>query len=150
MSDKKDKFDPVQEFINLRDSIKKTAEETIRTVTGMPEATNGHPLLDIYETDSAVLIRTSFLNGIQADSLEISVENNVLTLSGSTVDNLDVKDTQFLHRELKFGAFSRSVPIPRKVEADQASAKFKKGVLTITLPKIQDDSPEIVDVTPAE
>ena len=129
MSEKKDKFDPVQEFINLRDSIKRTAEETIRTVTGMPEQTGTYPPLDIYETEIAVLVRTTFINGIQPNSLEISMENGVLTLSGTTVDHQDIDETQFLHRELSFGDFSRAIPIPRQVETNQATAKFCKRCL---------------------
>ena len=142
-----EKFNPVKEFINLRDSLSKAVENQIKSVAGIN--VSGFPALDMYETDDAIYIRTIFLNGLKPENLEVSVENQVLTLSGETLDPLHTEDSQvkFLQRELTFGAFSRSVSIPKEVIADEAAASFKKGVLTIKLPKTGSDSSQIINVT---
>ncbi len=142
-----EKFDPVKEFINLRDSLSKAVEKQIKSVAGIN--VSGYPAMDMYESDDAVFLRTVFLNGLKPENLEVSVENQVLTLSGETVDPLPNEDSQikFLQRELTFGAFTRSVSIPRDVIADEAAASFKKGVLTIKLPKAGSESSQIINVT---
>jgi len=143
-----DKFDPVKEFINLRDKIGRTVEKQIRTVSGATETP--YPPVDVYETSENVHIRTTFLNGQKPADLEISMEKDVLTISGKTIDTLDVPTNSYLHRELSYGAFSRSITIPRKVKADAARASFKNGILTITLPRVENDSATIIGVTPTE
>lgn len=140
------KFDPVKEFVNLRDSIGKAVEQSIRGITG----SSTYPALDIYETTEAVFVRAAFIAGLDPQSVEVSMEGEVLTISGQAEDPLTVDETAFLQRELQFGAFSRAVRIPRKVDASQASANIKKGVMTIKLPKIQGKTPHIINITPAE
>lgn len=139
------KFDPVKEFVNLRDSIGKAVEQSLRGMTG-----SSYPALDMYETAEAVFVRAAFITGLDPHSVEVSMEGEVLTISGQAEDPLDVNEATFLQRELQFGAFSRAVRIPRKVDANQASASIKKGVMTITLPKVQGKKPHIINITPAE
>jgi HSP20 family molecular chaperone IbpA len=78
------------------------------------------------------------------------VEKGILTISGEVVDALEVENSSFLHRELFFGTFSRSIKISRPVDSANASAKFKQNILTISLPKTIHSAPIIVDVTPAD
>lgn len=143
------KFDPVKEFVNLRDSLSKTVGEGLRTVTGVGPLV--FPAVDMYETENSVVIYTEPLVGAEASSIEVGMEDDVLTISGKTEPQINIEDTAYLHRELRFGAFSREIRIPRKVKADAAAASFKKGVLTITLPKIEEKGKgQIITVTPAE
>lgn len=143
------KFDPVKEFITLRDNISKSVGEGLRTVTGVGPLV--FPAIDMYETEEAVVIYTEPLVGLDAASIEVSVEDDVLTISGETKPQVEVEATAYLHRELRFGPFAREIRVPRKVKTDAAKATFKKGTLTITLPKIpQENKGQIISVTPAE
>jgi len=141
------KFDPVKEFINLRDSISKSIGQSLKNATGI---TPDFPAVDIYETEDSLVVYTEPLLGIVPSSVEVSMEKDVLTFAGETIPDQDIPKTAFLRRELKFGAFVRSLVIPRPVIADKASASLKKGVLTITLPKAQTGTEQIINVTPAE
>lgn len=145
MSDQK--FDPVKEFVNLRDSVSKAVGEGIR---GVASATNVFPAVDVYETEDSVIIYTEPLIGMSPEKIEVSMEDDILTISGETQRLVDVEDTAFLHRELRFGPFAREVRIPRKVKAAEAKASFKQGVLTISLPKVGGSTSQIINVTPAE
>jgi HSP20 family protein len=139
------KFDPVKEFISLRDNISKAVGQTIKSATAMP-----FPAVDIYETDGEVVICTQPLGGIVSSSIEVSMEGDVLTITGTTQSIIDVPDQAFIQRELRFGTFSRVLQIPRKVRPNEAAASLKMGVLTITLPRESADDDQIVGVTPAE
>lgn len=150
MADEKDKFDPVKEFVNLTDSVRRTVEGTIRTVAGIEAPAQPYPPIDIYETKTDIILQIAFYNTIKPDNLEISVENNTLTVSGETIDTSEVAQTAYLQRELFFGKFSRAIKLSKQVVSTKAVAKFKENMLTISLPKTHTDSPEIINVIPAE
>lgn len=140
-----EKFDPVKEFITLRDNLSKAVGQSLRNV-----AATSFPAVDIYETERQLVIYTEPLLGADPSSIEVSVEDNVLFLSGTTHPHVDIPDTAFLQRELIHGPFSRAIPLPRQVKAAEASASFKNDILTVTLPKEEPKNSQIVDVTPAE
>jgi HSP20 family protein len=142
-----EKFDPMKEFASIRDSLGKAVEQ------GMKNLRAGvYPAVDVYETDSAVVLRTAAMAGLDAASIEVSMENGVLLLKGVTHADEDIpEDTVYVLRERRFGEFTREVRIPRAVKPEAAQAKLTKGgVLTITLPKVADSSARVIDVTPAE
>ena len=141
------KFDPVKEFINLRDNISKTIGQSLQNATGIP---GQFPAVDVYETNEAVIVRTEPLIGAVTSSFEVSMEGDVLTISGETRSDLLVPETAYLKRELRFGTFSRKISIARKVQITRATASFKKGILTVSLPKMSEGASQIIDVTPAE
>lgn len=138
----KSRIDPVKEFASIRDSVTRVIGQGLQSVTG-----NVFILLDIYETTDAVIIRTSSLDGALPESIEVSMEEDVLTIKGETQEKSDIPEEHYLQRERRFGKFSRSVRIPRAVQAESAQAKLKNGVLTIILPKIEDSRTQVIDVT---
>jgi HSP20 family protein len=92
------------------------------------------PAVDIQETADA-LVLTAELPGLSAEQVDVSVENQVLTLSGERKFERDAKG-ETLHRvERAYGAFSRSFTLPTSVAVDRVEARFENGLLTVTLPK---------------
>jgi len=90
------------------------------------------PNLELGETDKEVRI-TAELPGINEKDVEITIEEGVLTLRGEK--NSEVEDKDRGYSERSYGRFERSIGLPRGIEPDKASATFKNGVLTVTLPK---------------
>ncbi len=148
---------PWQELASLRDNMNRILEEGIAAVGG------GATLaLDIYETSDAVIVEAGPIAGIAGEDIEVSITNNVLTIQGETKYNVDIDDSEilddvlheilydlrehYLRKERRFGAFSRSVTIPRPVKAEEAVAKFKNGILTITIPKAEEARPRVIDI----
>jgi len=139
------KFDPMKELANLRDTLGKAVEkgaqtagkfieQGIQTAKNVTGGTTGIKL-DVYQQDDQVVIRTSPIDGLVADSIEVSMEGNALTITGETREDEVPQNVNFIVRERKFGIFQRSVNLSIPVKAQQAKAKLeKKGTLTITLP----------------
>jgi HSP20 family protein len=96
-----------------------------------------------------VIVRTAPLDGELAN-VEVTMEDDLLLISGETKCEDLSPGESYLQRERRFGRFSRALRIPRSVKADESHAQYKKGVLTITLPKVEDARPEIVDTDTAE
>jgi HSP20 family protein len=105
--------------------------------------------LDVYATDDQAVVIAA-VPGMQPESLELSVQQNTVTLSG-TIRDVTKSDeakgaTWYLH-ELASGVFQRSVTLPFPVDADGAEATFEHGVLRIVLPKAEAAKPKKIAIT---
>ena len=90
--------------------------------------------LDMYETEDAVVVKAT-MPGAKPEDIEISVLGDVLTIKGEIKVEKDVENKRYVFRERSHGEFSRTVTLPREVEADKADAEFEHGMLTLTIPK---------------
>jgi HSP20 family protein len=97
------------------------------------------PHLDLSETDKEVTI-TADLPGMEEKDVELLLEDGMLTLKGEKRSETEDKDRQFSERY--YGRFERHIPLGADVQADKAMARFKNGVLTVTLPKNPDAQPK--------
>lgn len=103
------------------------------------------PAIDVRQDKDSVIVETS-LPGIDPDKVDISVENDVLTVSGHTEEKKEIKREDYYRKEIREGSFSRSVILPMGVKADQADAHYEKGILKITLPKAEEAKPKKIAV----
>lgn len=90
------------------------------------------PRLELAETDRELRV-TAELPGLEETDVEILVEEGVLTLRGEKRAESEDRDRGY--SELSYGRFERRIGLPRGIEQDKASAMFRHGVLTVTLPK---------------
>ncbi|MFA7414312.1 MAG: Hsp20/alpha crystallin family protein [Rhizobium sp.] len=92
------------------------------------------PSIDVAENDGAITL-TAELPGISEKDVDISIQNGILTLKGEKkFEKKDDKDDYHVI-ERRYGSFQRSMRLPPSVNEDAVSAKFDKGVLTVTMPK---------------
>ena len=103
------------------------------------------PAVDIYETDTHEVVIKAELPDVKKEDIGISVENNVLTLTGERKPEQSKRE-QFQRVERRFGSFSRSFTLPTSVDAGQIAASYKDGVLTIRLPRREEAKPRQITV----
>lgn len=96
-------------------------------------ATRFEPPADVTESDVGLRILLE-LPGLDADDIEISGGAGVITVKGEKRIEHEIAEDAFHCRERVFGRFRRSVRLTNDLDADQASATFKNGILTITVP----------------
>ncbi len=92
------------------------------------------PAVDVSETPEAILINAE-LPGMAPEDVELHVENNYLIMRGEKKSEHEEKKENAIHKECSYGSFSRSIPLSAEIQADKITAKFKNGVLKVTLPK---------------
>jgi HSP20 family protein len=80
------------------------------------------------------------------ENIEVTVENNTLTLKGERQMPADVKEEQFRRVERAYGAFTRSFTLPTTVDSSKVSAEYKNGVLTVKLPFREEAKPRTINV----
>jgi HSP20 family protein len=105
-----------------------------------PFRTSGKPLgiaaphVDVSETDKAYQISAE-LPGLDEKDINVELKDDVLTLSGEKKEEEEKEEKDFHVSERRFGSFRRSFRLPSGVDQSKISADFKKGVLTIAMPK---------------
>ena len=92
------------------------------------------PAVDVYETDGDVMVKAE-LPGVKKEDVHVSIEGETLTLKGEMRQSEEAKDDGYYRREMRFGSFHRTIPLPVPVKLDEISARFEDGILTIRCPK---------------
>jgi len=101
--------------------------------------------LDVYETEESLVVKAP-LPGVRPEDVDISITDDVLTIKGEAKSEEEVKRENYHRRELRYGSFCRSVPLPTQVEHGKAEAVFEQGILTVTLPKTAEVKPKTIKV----
>ncbi len=142
------RWDPFAEFTGLRRAMDRAfVGPTIRTFY-RPDTTDLTFPIDLYETGDSVVVR-AVLPGMTPDDVDISVDDGNLTIKGETTRDEETKDDGWFRREIRYGSFSRVIPLPARVSHDKADAQFKDGVLNITLPKTEEAVSKTIKATAA-
>jgi HSP20 family protein len=141
------RWEPFRDLISLRDAMDRLFDESfVRPWGGRLAPTEGAGLaVDMYETDEDVIVETA-LPGIDPGDVDVSVTGNTLTIKGETKAEEEVDEGDYIYRERRFGAYSRSLTLPVGVEADKAEAEYESGVLRLRLPKVEEAKPKAIQV----
>jgi HSP20 family protein len=103
------------------------------------------PPMDLVETEDNLVLRAD-LPGVDRDDIEIEVKEGVLTVSGERKAQHEEKREGFHRVERSFGRFSRSLELPKGVEADNIGASFERGVLEVRMPKPAERKPTRIEI----
>lgn len=116
--------------------------------SGRATTTAWAPALDISERKDAYLV-TVELPGVEADDLQITLEDGLLTIQGERHFADDSSEQQFHRVERRYGAFRRSITLPAHVMAEGIEASTDNGVLQILVPKMEEATPKRIQVRPS-
>ena len=103
------------------------------------------PAMDIRESKEAYTV-TAELAGMSKKDFEITVEDNILTVSGERSFENESEDENYHRIERSYGSFARSFGLPEHVKSDGIKAEFKEGLLKVTLPKTEQPREKQIDV----
>ncbi|MBN1670174.1 MAG: Hsp20/alpha crystallin family protein [Kiritimatiellae bacterium] len=104
-----------------------------------------HPPTDIYDQRERLVVELE-LPGIKADEVNISIQEDHLIVEGERKRNGSGTQDELFYSERDFGGFHRIVHLPASVDPDATTAKYKDGVLTVTLPKKERERGKKVEV----
>jgi HSP20 family protein len=103
------------------------------------------PAVDMYETKDALVVAAE-LPGLVEKDIHLSIVGDVLNVRGERHWNQEVKQENYYRGERWYGKFERSLPLPMPVQADKVTATYRDGVLTITLPKVEEIRPKEIKI----
>jgi|YNPNPStandDraft_1061719.scaffolds.fasta_scaffold22073_6 HSP20 family protein len=104
-----------------------------------PRTELAKPAMDLYETDKEVVAELN-IPDFNPENVEITVENDVLTVKGKMDEKKEEKEKGYWRKEIRRGSFERMVRLPVAIKQDAVEASYNKGVLKIVMPKAQAQS----------
>jgi HSP20 family protein len=137
-------------FTQLQDRINRVFTETYgRGEEGLMNSGAWIPPVDIYQNGDKELVIKAELPDMKREDIEITVDNNVLTIKGEKKLSAEVKQDQVHRVERQYGVFVRSFALPPTVDNTKVSAEYKNGVLTLRLPLREEAKPRQVQIQEA-
>lgn len=125
--------DPFADFDEMFDGMHSMSVPTSRGIV---------PPVDMYETKEAVVVETP-IPGVEPGKLEISIDNGILTIKGSSERKTEVDDKNYYRKEVRQGTVFRQIALPTAVDGQKAEASFDNGVLKINVPKLGEEKQSI-------
>ena len=141
------RIDPFRELRSLQDEMTRLFTG-VNPVTGREDMVNSgwSPRVDIFENKENLIIEAE-LPGMSRDDFELSIENNVITLSGERRFEKRSEGDNYHRLERTYGSFNRSFTLPQTVTAEGAKAEFNNGILTVNLPKREETKARKIEIT---
>jgi HSP20 family protein len=131
--------DSVPEVINLQREINR-----LFSSVGQGSALD-YPAINVWEKDDNITVTTE-LPGIDPEKIDISITGTTLTISGTSKADPIKEGETYLRQERELGSFQRNFQLPFQVDSKKIEAKYKKGILHITLPRFKEDLPKKIKI----
>jgi HSP20 family protein len=133
--------DPFADTASLRQAMDRLLEE------GFPRPSRHWLPVDVYETASALVIKAA-LPGMKPDEVDISIDGDTLTITGAFTADEESVDREYHRRELHVGTFERALRLPERFQTEKTEAVFENGILTLTIPKVEQAEVKHIKVQP--
>jgi HSP20 family protein len=141
------RWDPFRELQAMQDRVNRVFGDYIRGVDDDVMRRGAWvPPVDIFDDGNHQLVIKAELPDVNKDDIEITVDNNALTLKGEKRPDQAVREERCHRVERVYGTFSRTFSLPPTVDGTKVSADYKNGVLTITLPMREEAKPRQIQV----
>ncbi len=140
------KCDPFRDLRSLQDEMNRLFSGTFSRGS-QDEVLRGawSPSVDIFENKNEIVLEAE-LPGMSAEDVNISIENNVLTLHGERRFEKKDESDNFHRVERSYGSFTRSFTLPPTVSSENTNAEFNNGVLRLTLAKREEAKPRRIEI----
>jgi HSP20 family protein len=141
------RWEPFRDLVTTQESFNRLFNDTFGRFLG--EESRGTqtwaPAVDIYENDQNLVLKAE-LPGFDPKDVEVRVEDGALYLKGERKFESDVKQENFHRIERSYGSFTRTFSLPSSINADNVTAEFKNGLLTLTMPKKEEAKPKTIKI----
>lgn len=140
------RFNPVRELTGIQREINRLFEDFFGSGFERAMDRPWGPAVDISEDEKNIYLKAD-LPGMNQKDIKVSVEDNVLTISGERRSEKEEKKENKVYRlERVYGAFCRSFTLPDNVDPSKISAEYKDGVLSLTVPKTEEKKSRAIDI----
>ena len=150
MDDEEETLEESEETLNptrngLRSRLPASSKDDTKENVWSEEEEEGELTIDVYQTAHEIVVQ-SMIAGVQPDNLSITITRDMITIKGKREVARGIHEDNYFIRELYWGSFSRTISLPQEVEAEDAEAVEKHGLLTIKIPKINRDKQTVLKV----
>ncbi|MGD0061336.1 MAG: Hsp20/alpha crystallin family protein [Verrucomicrobiia bacterium] len=142
-SPRRDLWDPFTGLAEIQDEVNRLFDTSLRRHGGFDGVFS--PALDVVVEKDNVLVKAD-LPGLGKDDISVTLQDNHLTIKGEKKHEVEQKEANYFLSERVHGSFTRTIELPVAVDAARIEARFKDGVLHVTLPKTEQAKPKQIEV----
>ena len=139
------RWDPFRDLVTLRDKMNRLFEDAVRGEEKDLISSSWAPAVDIYETENELVLAAE-VPGVEEKDVEISVEDNTLSIRGERKFQKETKEENYHRIERSYGAFYRSFTLPNYIDQERIHAEHESGVLKVHMPKKPEVKPRKVKI----
>jgi HSP20 family protein len=103
------------------------------------------PAVEVSDTPDTVMVKAQ-VPGMNKDQIQLQITDDMLTIKGEVREEEKKEEKNYYRQEFRYGAFSRTIPLPAAVQAEKAEAQLKDGVLQITIPKSEQTKAKAIPI----
>lgn len=142
------RWDPTADFAAMRNVMDRLFDQPfVRTLRTGEDLGNSTLSLDVIENGETYVIKAA-VPGVDPKDVEISVDEDVLTIRGEFTKQEETSEENYLRREIRSGSFQRQLRLPPTVEPEKAEATFENGLLKLSIPKKPEARARSIKITP--
>jgi HSP20 family protein len=139
------RWSPVANFENMQREIDRVFYGSRNDIQDVEASKTLMPMVDIIERENEFSIKVE-LPGVDKKDVKITVQNDVLTIKGEKKQENEIKGENYQHIERSYGIFQRSFTLPTSVHSGKIDASYDNGVLSVTIPKLEEAKPKEIEV----
>jgi HSP20 family protein len=136
------RIDPFRELASFFENWAPTGKDQLASGTFVPP-------VDVYEDEQTLILKLE-IPGVNEEDLNVSLENNTLTIQGERKFEKEEKEENFHRIERRFGSFARTFRLPNTVDTEKVEANYEKGILKIALAKRAEAKPKQIKIGSSE
>lgn len=137
-------FSPFSGLLSLQDALERAMNDNF---WGMGTArSGGFPMFNVFRKDETFILKAE-IPGMKKDDIDLQIRDNTVRVSGERNPDFSPNEVSLHRRERRCGRFDRTIKLPVRVDGDKVNAEYRNGVLTVTLPQIEEDKPKKVAIS---
>ena len=140
------RWEPFRDMVTLREAMDSLfADSFVRAPRLTDNGGSATPAVDVFETGDKLGIKAT-MPGVKPEDIEINITPEGVEIKGETKSEKETKEANYVRRECHYGSFSRTIPLPTGLKIDKAEATIDNGVLTLEIPKAEEEKPKTVKI----
>jgi HSP20 family protein len=140
-----ERWEPIHEMENLQQEMNRLFDRFAHLGNDDTKIMTVRPSVEIEETDNAFNLKLE-VPGLEVKDLDIRVAEDTVKISGERKKESKTEEKGFVRSEFSYGRFERVIPLPTRIQNDQVTAEYKNGILTMMLPKAEEEKQKVVKV----
>ncbi len=139
------RWNPWREMATLQQQMNRLFDEALVPATGGERSFVRVPAAEMEVTQEAIHLKLE-VPGIEAKDLDVQVTENAVSISGERREETKTEENGVTKSEFHYGKFHRVIPLPARIQNTQVQAEYKDGILSLTLPKSEEEKNKVVKV----
>jgi HSP20 family protein len=141
-----ERWEPFRDMPSLRQHLERLFQDDFFRPLGQGAGDQGWFPIDVADRDDHIEVKAE-MPGLKPEEFSVRVQGDLLTVRGERKEESERKEDNWVVRERRSGSFARAIRLPAAVNSEKASAAYKDGVLTLTLPKVEQQKTQEIKVT---